>query len=240
MSNNQEVKASSFKNLPLLTSRIQKSTFLHNPTIFLKQYLYLFFTIRGMNEDLRGMKVAILATDGFEESELLEPKKALEEIGAKTIVISPNNAEFIQGMKHDEKGKKVQVDLPLEFANPDRFDALLLPGGALNADKLRAERRAQDFVKKMDRYRKPIAIICHAPWLLVSANLVRGRTLTSYYTIQDDIRNAGGKWVDEEVVRYDNWLSSRQPSDIPAFNKEMLKLILEHSQQERSAYGVAM
>lgn len=179
-----------------------------------------------MDKKLEGKKVAILVTDDFEESELLEPKKALEEAGATVVVISPKGGE-IQAMRHDEKSQKIKVDLLLSEASPDDFDALELPGGALNADKLRVDPKAQEFVKKFDEEKKPIAIICHAPWLLVSAGLVGGRTLTSYHTIQDDIRNAGGRWVDQEVVRDGNWVSSRQPDDIPKFNEEMIELFAE-------------
>lgn len=175
---------------------------------------------------LPGIKIAILATDGFEEAELTQPRAALEKAGAKTILISPADNQ-IQGMKHHDKNKTVDVDLPLAEADPGDYDAVLLPGGALNADALRAEKAAQEFVREIDRAKKPIAVICHGPWLLVSAGLVKSRTLTSYHTIQDDIRNAGGNWKDEEVVRDANWVSSRQPSDIPAFNREMLALFAE-------------
>src|ERR1700684_3530208 len=160
------------------------------------------------------IKVAILASDVFEQAELEKPRKALEEAGAKTVVIALKFAK-IQGYNHDEKGDKVAVDMTRDKANPEDFDAVLLPGGALNADFLRAEKKAQEFVKSIDQAKKPIAVICHAPWLLVSAGLVKGRTLTSYHTIQDDIRNAGGNWKDEEVIRDRNWVSSRQPTDIP-------------------------
>lgn len=172
------------------------------------------------------MRIAILATDGFEESELMLPRAALDQAGAKTIVVSPKDDQ-IQGMKHRDKSKKVDVDLLLADADPGDYGAVLLPGGALNADALRVEKAAQEFVREMDRDGKPIAVICHGPWLLVSAGIVKGRTLTSYHTIQDDIRNAGGNWKDEEVVRDVNWVSSRQPSDIPAFNREMLALFAE-------------
>src|SRR5580700_10981345 len=172
---------------------------------------------------LSHMRVAILASDGFEQTELEKPRKALEEAGAKTFVIAPKSGK-IQGFNHDEKGDKVAVDMTLDKANPEEFDALLLPGGALNADFLRAEKKAQEFVRSIDQAKKPIAVICHAPWLLVSAGLVRGRTLTSYYTIQDDIRNAGGNWVDQDVVEDGNWVTSRQPGDLPAFNRAILSL----------------
>ena len=175
---------------------------------------------------LAQLRVAILASDGFEQAELEKPRKALEESGAKTLVIAPKSGK-IQGFVHDEKGDKVDVDMTLDKADPDQFDAVLLPGGALNADFLRAEKKAQDFIRKIDQAKKPIAVICHAPWLLVSAGLVKGRTLTSYHTIQDDIRNAGGNWKDEEVIRDRNWVSSRQPSDILAFNREMISLFSE-------------
>ncbi|HLJ42188.1 MAG TPA: type 1 glutamine amidotransferase domain-containing protein [Candidatus Acidoferrales bacterium] len=183
---------------------------------------------------LNQMRVAILVSDGFEESELVEPRMALDEAGAETIVIAPK-AGKVQGMKHDDKTQRVNVDMTLDKAKAYDFDAVLLPGGALNADHLRAEKAAQEFLRGMDQSGKPIAVICHGPWLLVSAGLVKGHTLTSYHTIQDDIRNAGGNWRNEEVVRDRNWVSSRQPSDIPAFNREMIKLFAERTAQSKSA-----
>lgn len=175
--------------------------------------------------NLNGLRVAILATDDFEQVELVEPKKALDQAGASTKIISPQpkNGQVV-GFNHDTKGDTFKVDLPLEQANATDFDAVLLPGGALNADNLRVNQQAQDFVRQLDRAGKPVAFICHAPWLLVSAGLVRGRKLTSYHTIQDDVRNAGGQWEDSQVVQDRNWVSSRQPSDIPAFNQAMLNL----------------
>ena len=178
------------------------------------------------NQLLSGMRVAILATDGVQDSELREPRRALEEAGASTTLFSPKK-EDIQSFKHHDKADNVHVDKTLAEADPSQYDAVLLPGGALNADTLRVQPRAQEFVREMDRQGKPIAVICHAPWLLVSAGCVRGRTMTSYHTIQDDIRNAGGNWQDQEVVRDRNWVSSRQPSDIPAFNREMLQVFSE-------------
>src|ERR1700733_10657880 len=172
---------------------------------------------------LSHVRVAILASDGFEQAELEKPRKALEEAGAKTFVIAPKSGK-IQGFEHDEKGDKVSVDMTLDKAQPNDFDAVLLPGGALNADFLRAEKKAQDFIRSIDQAGKPIAVICHAPWLLVSAGLVKGRKLTSYHTIQDDIRNAGGEWTDSEVVVDGNWITSRQPSDIPVFNEAIKSL----------------
>jgi len=186
------------------------------------------------SKNLEAMRVAILATDDFEEAELVEPRKALEKAGAETILIAPHPGE-IQAMNHDEKTIKIEVDRTLDEADADDFDAVLLPGGALNADALRVVEAAQEFVRGIDESGKPIAVICHAPWLLVSSDLVDGRTITSYRTIQDDIRNAGGNWVDKEVVRDENWVSSRQPSDIPAFNREMIKLFREQREKSKQA-----
>lgn len=183
---------------------------------------------------LNQMRVAILVSDGFEESELRKPRKALDEAGADTILIAPKGGK-VQGMKHDEKTKHVNVDMTLDKAKPYDFDAVLLPGGALNADHLRVEKATQEFVRGIERAGKPIAVICHGPRLLVSAELVKGHTLTSYHTIQDDIRNAGGNWKNEEVVCDRNWVSSRQPSDIPAFNREMIKLFGERKAPSKSA-----
>jgi protease I len=187
------------------------------------------------NKKLEGMRVAILASDGVEDAELREPQKALEEAGAKTTLFAPKEGS-IHSFKHHDKAETFKVDKSLTQAEPSQFDAVLLPGGALNADTLRVQPRAQEFVREMDRQGKPIAVICHAPWLLVSAGCVRGRTMTSYHTIQDDLRNAGANWRDEEVVRDRNWISSRQPSDIPAFNREMVELFSEkrQSNEERT------
>ncbi len=175
--------------------------------------------------NLNGLRVAILATDYFEQVELTEPKKALEQAGATTKIVAPEPKKGqITGFNHDTKGDTFKVDLALEQANPADFDAVLLPGGALNADNLRVDAKAQEFIRQIDQAQKPIAVICHGSWLLVSAGLTKGRKLTSYHTIQDDIRNAGGHWEDSQVVRDGNWVSSRQPDDIPAFNREMLAL----------------
>lgn len=178
------------------------------------------------NLPLEGIRVAILATDGVEESELAEPRKALDAAGASTTLIAPK-AGRIQAMRHDERSKRFKVDATLDEEDPDDYDAVLLPGGALNADALRADERAQRFVRRIDEARKPLAAICHAPWLLISAGMLEGRTITSYHTIRDDVRNAGGHWQDEQVVRDRNWLSSRQPSDIPAFSHAAILLLAE-------------
>jgi protease I len=173
--------------------------------------------------DLSGFRVAVLATDGFEESELTEPVAALKDAGAEVTIVSLKTGK-IQGVKHMARGSKVKVDRAIQDVTPDDFDGVHLPGGALNADAMRVVPEVQNFLRGMQDAGKPFAVICHAPWELVSAGLVRGRTLTSYHTIQDDIRNAGGNWLDQEVVENDNWVSSRQPSDLPAFNKAMLQL----------------
>jgi protease I len=172
---------------------------------------------------LENLRVAILATDGVEQAELTEPRKALEEAGAKTTLVSPKEGT-IQAFEHLDKGKKLKVDLPLNQARAADFDAILLPGGALNADFLRTDPAVQEFVRQFNDAQKPMAAICHAPWLLVSAGLVRGRSLTSFNTIRDDIANAGGSWTDQPVVKDKNWVTSRQPDDIPMFNAEMLRL----------------
>ncbi|MGH9521267.1 MAG: type 1 glutamine amidotransferase domain-containing protein, partial [Terriglobales bacterium] len=141
----------------------------------------------------------------------------------------------VTGVKHDEKKDKFKVDLSLEDARPEDFDALLIPGGALNADTLRVQPKAQEFVKSFEREQKPMAVICHGPWLLVSAGCAKGRRMTSYHTIQDDLRNAGASWEDSEVVVDGNLVTSRQPSDIPAFNRESIKLFAERTKTRRAA-----
>jgi protease I len=187
-----------------------------------------------MHERLIGFRVAILATDLFEESELVEPRKALEDAGATTVVIAPHAGE-IQAVQHDKKTRKIKVDQTLAEADPDQFDAVLLPGGAMNSDALRKEPLAKEFVRRIDQTRRPVAVICHGGWLLISARLVRGRHVTSYKTIQDDFRNAGAFWADKEVVLDRNWVSSRQPSDIPRFNQEMVNLFVEQHARSRIA-----
>src|SRR6202163_1340168 len=173
---------------------------------------------------LTDFRVAVLATDGFEESELTEPVKALREAGARVTILSLKPGH-IQGVRHDlDKTVKVKVDRTIRGASADEFDAVHLPGGTVNADSMRMVPEVQAFLRGMQEAGKPISAICHAPWELVSSGLVRGRTLTSYHTLQDDIRNAGGNWVDREVVEDDNWVTSRQPDDLPAFNRAMLAL----------------
>lgn len=176
---------------------------------------------------LDGMRVAMIVADDFEQVEMTEPRKALEQAGATTVLISPQSGK-VTGMNHDVKADSFNVEMSLDQANPNDFDAVMLPGGALNADALRVVPKAQEFVRQMDKSGKPMAIICHAPWLLVSSGCVKGRTLTSYHTIQDDIRNAGGNWVDQEMVRDRNWVTSRSPKDLGAFNPAMISLFSEY------------
>ncbi|MFN2460620.1 MAG: type 1 glutamine amidotransferase domain-containing protein, partial [Candidatus Velthaea sp.] len=163
------------------------------------------------------------ALDGVEEAEIVDTMRALQHAGAATDVISARRGK-IQAFRHHAPAQMIRVDKTFDEVTPDQYDALLLPGGALNADTLRMLPRAQAFVRAFDSASKPIALICHAPWLLVSAGLVKGRTLTSFSTMQDDIKNAGGRWVDEPVVVDGNVLSSRTPDDLPQFNEHMLRL----------------
>lgn len=176
--------------------------------------------------DLKGKRVAILVTDGFEQIEMTSPREALEKAGAKCLLISPKGGE-VQAFKHLDKADRFKADLELSKANASDFDAVLLPGGVINSDALRIEKKAQQFVQEIDRAGKPVMVICHGPWLLISAGLVKGRMLTSWPTLQDDLRNAGANWVDKECSRDRNWVSSRKPDDLPAFNREIVKAIEE-------------
>ena len=175
-----------------------------------------------MNNPLKGTKVAILATDGVEQVELTEPRKALDDAGAITHVISPK-AGTIQAVNHDEKGDRLTVDRVLGDARASEYDALLLPGGVKNPDRLRTDPRAVQFVKEFMLSEKPVAAICHGPWMLVEANAVAGRTLTSWPSLQTDIRNAGGDWVDKPVQEDERLVTSRKPDDIPQFNDAILR-----------------
>lgn len=182
---------------------------------------------------LSNIRVAVIATDGFEEPELTEPVKALKEAGATVEVVSPKQGE-IQAFRHHDKSITVPVDRSLQEVSANEYDAVVLPGGALNADTIRVDPRLQSFLRDFSQAGKPIAAICHAPWELISAGLASGRTLTSYYTIQDDLRNAGANWVDREVVVDGNLVTSRKPDDIPAFNREMLNLFARTPASSRS------
>jgi len=189
-----------------------------------------------MEPTLQGMQIAILVVDGFEQPEFTEPKAAFEQQGAITKVVSEKTGQ-VQGFKHDTKGDSFNVDMTFQQLDANDFDAALLPGGVINADRIRMIPEAQRFVQDMQKKGKPIAVICHGPWLLVSAGLIPGRTLTSWPTLQDDIRNAGGKWVDEQVVSDRNWVSSRKPDDIPAFNQKAIELFANY--RKGSAKGTS-
>jgi protease I len=185
-------------------------------------------------QTLSGKNVAILATDGVQRAELIEPKKALEAAGARTTVISPKFGTI----KSWEKGNwsdEIPVDLALDQAKPDDFDSLLLPGGTMNSDRLRVNKTAVSFVRRFFETGKPVAAICHGPWMLVEANVLRGRTITSWPSLETDIRNAGGDWVDREVAVDEGLVTSRKPEDIPAFNRKMIEEIGEGVHTSRRA-----
>ena len=179
---------------------------------------------------LHGKMIAILATDGFEQAELLEPRKALDQAGAKTQVVSPKDGK-IRSWNHKDWGQEVSVDVLLKSAKPDDYDALLLPGGVMNPDQLRMIPEAVAFVKHFTDAGKPVAAICHGPWTLIEAAAVRGKTITSWPSLKTDLNNAGATWQDKEVIRDGNLVTSRKPDDIPAFKKEMIRLFEEGAQQ---------
>ena len=185
-----------------------------------------------MANELKGKRVAIVATDMVEQVELLEPRRALDEAGAKTELISLEPGE-IQGFNHYDKGDKIPVDRTIEEASADEYDALMLPGGVGNPDTLRMDENAVSFVRDFFEQGKPVAAICHGPWLLVEAGVVRDRTVTSWPSIQTDIRNAGGNWVDEEVHVDQGLVTSRKPDDIPAFNAKMIEEFAEGKHAEQ-------
>lgn len=182
---------------------------------------------------LQGKKVAILVADGFEQSELLEPRRALDGAGATTQVVSPAD-EKVKGWNHKEWGNEVPVDVSLDCAKAEEFDALLLPGGVMNPDQLRMNPKAVEFVKHFTDSGKPVAAICHGPWTLVEAGAVRGHTMTSWPSLKTDLKNAGATWVDQEVVNDRGLVTSRKPDDIPAFNREMIRVFLEGRRQRRA------
>jgi protease I len=179
-----------------------------------------------MATELAGKKVAILVTDGFEQVEMTKPRQALQDAGADVKIVSPKSGK-IQGMNHADKGEKFDVDLELDEARPEDFDALMIPGGLMNPDELRSNPEALEFTRHFFNEGKPVAAICHAPWVLIDAGVVRGRTLTSWPNIRTDVKNAGGKWVNEEVVVDNGLVTSRKPDDIPAFNKKMIEEFAE-------------
>lgn len=180
-----------------------------------------------MEQTLCGKCVAILVADGFEQVELTEPKAALDLAGAMTVIVSTAEGNTVKGWKTDHWGDEFAIDQMITNANVSDYDALLLPGGVMNPDKLRVNKEAVAFVKAFFDAGKPVAAICHGPWMLAEADVVRGRTVTSYPSIQTDLTNAGANWVDEEVVTDKGLVTSRKPDDIPAFNKKMLEEFAE-------------
>ncbi|WP_159914701.1 type 1 glutamine amidotransferase domain-containing protein [Pantoea sp. 18069] len=176
------------------------------------------------NTNVSGKKVAVLVTDGFEQVELTGPKKALEAAGAQVSILAPQNGT-VQGFNHADKADSFQVERTIADARPEDFDAVLLPGGVQNADALRVDEDARAFVKGISAQGKPIAVICHGPWLLIDAELVQGRTLTSWPSLKVDLTNAGASWVDAQVHVDHQLVSSRKPDDIPAFNEQFLKVL---------------
>ncbi len=187
-----------------------------------------------MASKLNGKRIAILATDGFEQAELLEPRKALEEAGAKTEVIAPKDGE-IKGWDSKDWGKTVKVDKTLENADPNDYDALVLPGGVMNPDKLRMDPAAVDFVRDFAETGKPVAAICHGPWTLIDAGVVEGKKLTSWPSLKTDILNAGANWVDQEVSIDGQFITSRKPDDIPAFSRAIIEAVSGVSAQTAAA-----
>ena len=181
-----------------------------------------------MADTLSALKVAILVTDGFEQVELTRPREALDQAGAKTQIVSPK-ADQVRGWKSTEWGDNIKVDVPLVQARPGDFDALLLPGGVMNPDRLRLDDKAIAFIKAFIDAGKPIAAICHGPWTLINADGVKGRRLTSWPSLQADLRNAGANWVDETCVIDGPLVTSRKPDDIPAFNQAMIQVFAQHA-----------
>jgi protease I len=185
---------------------------------------------------LDGVSVAILTTDGFEQAELVEPRHALDEAGANTEVISPKQGK-VRGWKMKEWGDEVEVDESLDSADPDDYDALLLPGGVINADALRMQPKAVQFVKSFFDAGKPVGVICHAGWALIEAGCAKGHRMTSWPSLKTDLANAGANWVDEEVVVDGNLVTSRKPDDIPAFNREITRLFAQARTQQQARSG---
>ncbi len=177
-------------------------------------------------KNLNGRRIAVLATDGFEQSELREPKRLLEEAGATVHVIAPDGAEQIRGWNKEDWGDAVKVDKALGQAQAGDYDALVLPGGVINPDKLRIDAKAVALVKAFGAAGKPIAAICHGPWTLINARLVEGRKVTSWPSLQTDLENAGARWQDSEVVRDGNLITSRKPDDIPAFTQTLIEALV--------------
>ena len=195
-----------------------------------------------MANELRNKRVAVLVENGFEQSELTEPKKALEQAGASVDIVSPQ-PKAVKGWQRAGWGDEIAVDSRLEDAKPEQYDALMLPGGVMNPDKLRINARAIEFIKHFVDTGKPIAAICHGPWPLIETGIVRGRKVTSWPSLKTDLRNAGADWVDQEVVVDNGLVTSRKPDDIPAFNRKMIEEFAEgkHPRQnkERNLTGAS-
>lgn len=185
-----------------------------------------------MPQELQNKKIAILVTDGFEQVELTQPKQALETAGAQTHIISPQS-DRVQGWNHFDKADYFPVDVALDSANPADYDALLLPGGVANPDQLRTQDQAVRFIKSFFEAGKPVAAICHGPWTLIEAGVVQGRTVTSWPSLKTDLRNAGANWVDQEVVVDNGLVTSRNPHDIPAFNRKIIEEFAEGNHQKQ-------
>jgi protease I len=190
------------------------------------------------NKTLTGKRVAILVADGFEQVEMTEPRRALEEAGAYTSLISPAQGE-VQGWKHHDKADRFTVDVALDQARAADFDALMLPGGVANPDQLRMLPKAVAFVREFFEAGKPVAAICHGLWPLIDAGVAQGRTLTSWPSLKADLTNAGATWVDQEVVTDNGLVTSRKPDDIPAFNRKMIEEFAEGIHQPRGARAAA-
>ncbi len=186
------------------------------------------------NKNLQGKKIAILATDGFEQSELMDPRKALDEVGAETKVVSLKSGK-IKGWKSNDWGQEVPVDVTVDSVRGEDFDALLLPGGVSNPDKLRMEPKAVAFVKSFFDANKPVAAICHGPWTIIEAGAAKGRKIASWPSIKTDLRNAGAEWIDKEAVTDGNLVTARKPDDIPAFNRAMIELFSGQTKQQKPA-----
>jgi len=193
----------------------------------------------AQSHSLAGKRYAVLAENYFEQDELLQPVKELKQADAEVDVVSPQNGE-IQGMRNDQRGDKVKVDVTLDQANPEEYDGLVLPGGVMNPDRLRMNSKAVAFVKHFTSGHKPVAAICHGPWTLIEVDAVAGRRMTSWPSLKTDLKNAGAEWVDEEVVVEPELVTSRKPADLPAFCREMIHMFESAQSRRTSAKGHGM
>jgi protease I len=185
-------------------------------------------------KDVAGKKVAILVADNFEQVEMTDPRKALDQAGVATFIVSPAKGE-VKGVNHDQPGEKFKVDVPLDQAKEADYDAILIPGGLMSPDELRSTPKAVEFVKAFFKSGKPIFSICHGPWLLVEAGIAQGLKLTSWPAIKTDLKNAGADWVDQEVVTEEGIVTSRNPDDIPAFNDKIIEELAEGKHERHAA-----